>query len=115
MVTQTRQCDQGENAFCTVQAVLADPRFSSSGAFMESEHRRLRSLGWTTSAGDDGDEVAADSPGHKLRVTYATGLGDLIGRDEKWIKRPWPIWWTLSQQMYRGTPTMSIMLEAGPT
>jgi hypothetical protein len=115
IVAQARQCDRGTNAFCAIQAVLVDPRFTSSGAFVESEHRRLHSLGWTTSAGDDGDEVAADSPGHKLRVTYATALDDLIGRDENWIKRPWAIWWSLSQSVYARTPAMSIMLEVGPT
>jgi hypothetical protein len=81
---------------------------------VESEHRRLRSLGWTTSAGDNGSEVAADSPGHKLRVTYATALGDLIGFDEKWIKRPWRIAFALSQTIVSRTPAMSIMLEVGP-
>jgi hypothetical protein len=115
IAAQSRQCDRGANAFCAVEAVLVDGRYDSSGAFVESEHEHLHSLGWTTSAGDDGDEVAADSPGHKLRVTYATGIDDLIGIDEKWIKRPWKIWWTLSRTMFTGTPAMSIMLEVGPT
>jgi hypothetical protein len=115
VVTQTRQCDGGSNAFCALQAVLVDPRFTSSGAFMESEQRYLHGLHWTTSAGDNGNEVAADSPGHKLRLTYATAMGDLIGLDEKWIKRPWPIWAGLSHVMFNGTPAMSIMLEVGPT
>jgi hypothetical protein len=112
---KARRCDGGAHAFCAIAAVIVDPRASSSGALVESEHRKLRSLGWTTSAGDDGDEVAADSPGHKIRVTYATALGDLIGYDEAWIKRPWPIGLTLSNLMYSGTPAMSILLEVGPT
>lgn len=112
---QSRQCDGGVNAFCAIEAVIVDPHASSSGALVQGEHRKLRSLGWTTSAGDDGDEVAAESPGHKIRMTYATGLGDLIGWDEKWIKRPWPIAFTLSKLMYSGTPAMSILLEVGPT
>ena len=115
VVTQTRQCDAGSNAFCAIQAVLIDRQFTSSGAFMESEQRYLHSLRWTTSAGDDGKEVAADSPGHKLRLTYATAIDDMIGLDEKWIKRPWPIWASLSQAVFNGTPAMSIMLEVGPT
>jgi hypothetical protein len=114
IAAQTRQCDRGANPFCAIQAVIVDPQFGSSGAFVESEHRRLRSLGWTTSAGDNGSEVAADSPGHKLRVTYATALGDLIGFDEKWIKRPWRIAFALSQTIVSRTPAMSIMLEVGP-
>src|SRR5438270_4666579 len=52
--TQARQCDRGANGFCAIEAVIVDPQASSSGAFVESEHRKLHSLGWTTSAGDDG-------------------------------------------------------------
>jgi hypothetical protein len=115
VTTQARQCDEGKNAFCTIEAVIVNPHASSSGAFMDSEQKKLHSLGWTTSAGDDGDEVASDSPGHKVRVTYATAVDDLIGLDEKWIKRPWPIWAALTQSMYSGTPAMSVMLEVGPT
>lgn len=115
VTTQSRLCDGGKNSFCAIQAVVVDPQASSSGALVESEQRRLHRLGWTTSAGDDGDEVAADSPGHKIRLTYATAVHDLIGLDEKWIKRPWPIWAALTQSMFNGTPAMSIMLEVGPT
>jgi hypothetical protein len=115
ITTQARQCDGGSKGFCAIHAVILDPHASSSGALVESEQEKLHGLGWTTSAGDDGDEVAADSPGHKVRVTYATALHDLIGLDEKWIKRPWPIWAALTQSMFHGTPAMSIMLEVGPT
>jgi hypothetical protein len=113
---QTRLCDTGANAFCAIRAVIVDPQATSSGALVASEHRKLRRLGWTTSAGDNGYEAAADSPGHKLRLTYATALGDLIGFDLGWIKqRPWPIWFGLHRQVIAGTPAMSIMLEVGPT
>lgn len=115
IVTQARQCDSGTNAFCAVQAVIVDKQAHSSGDLVTNEHSQLHKLGWTTSAGDDGDERAADSPGHKIRVTYATALDDLIGLDEKWIKRPWPIWAGLYQSMYNRTPAMSIMVEVGPT
>lgn len=115
VATTARQCDRGANAFCAIEAVIVDPEAHSSGALVQNEHRKLHSLGWTTSAGDDGVEVAADSPGHKLRVTYATALNDLIGIDEKWIKRPGVIGLSLSQLMSRGTPAMSILLEVGPT
>lgn len=115
VTAQARLCDRGANAFCTIQAVIVDRRVDSSGALTASEHRWLKSLGWTTSAGDDGNEVAADSPGHKVRVTYATAMNDLIGIDEKWIKRPYGIGLTLSQTMVNRVPAMSIMLEVGPT
>lgn len=115
VVAQSRQCDTGTNAFCAIQAVVIDKGAQSSGAFVKSEQDHLHKLGWSTSAGDDGDEVAADSPGHKIRVTYATAINDLVGLDEKWIKRPWPIWAGLDQTMYHRIPAMSIMLEVGPT
>ena len=115
VTAQTRLCDGGSHAYCAIQAVIVDPKAGSSGALVATEHDHLHSLGWTTSAGDDGDEVAADSPGHKVRVTYATAINDLIGLDEKWIKRPWPIWAALSQTMFNRTPAMSILLEVGPT
>jgi hypothetical protein len=115
IVTRTRLCDSGSHAFCAIQAVIIDPHAHSSGGLVEREHEHLHSLGWTTSAGDDGDEVAADSPGHKVRVTYATALDDLIGLDEKWITRPWPIWAGLDNAYLSQTPAMSILLEAGPT
>jgi hypothetical protein len=111
----TRQCDGGSHAFCAIQAVIVDRHAGSSGALVAREQDQLRSQGWTTTAGDDGVEVAADSPGHKFRVTYATALHDLIGVDQKWIKRPWPIWSALSQTMFNRVPAMSILLEVGPT
>lgn len=115
IVTQSKQCDHGSNPFCALEAVVINHRFTSSGAFVASENRRLHKLGWKSSAGDDGDEVAANSPGQKLRLTFATGAQDLIGIDEHWITRSWPIEWTLDQTMFDRTPAMSIMLEAGPT
>ena len=116
VLAQARQCDKGSDAFCAIEAVIVDKQAHSSGGLVESEHKQLHSLGWTTSAGDDGDEVAADSPGHKVRVTYATAQDDLIGLDEKWIKpRPQSVALTLAQTMFSGTPAMSIMLEVGPT
>jgi hypothetical protein len=114
IATQARQCDRGANAFCAIEAVVIGPRFSSSGALAESERRHLRKLGWAGAAGDNGKERAALSPGHKLRVTYATAIGDLIGIDLGWIKRPWTIGWSLHLALINQTPAISIMLEAGP-
>jgi hypothetical protein len=115
VVAHARQCDRGANAFCALEAVVVAPRFRSSGALVASERRQLRKLGWSSMAGDDGDERAADSPGHKLRITYATAANDLLGIDEQWIKRPNNITFSLSQAMFKRTPAMSVMLEVGPT
>ena len=94
---------------------MVNHRFTSSGAFVASEDRLLQQLHWKSNAGDDGDEVARNSPGTTLRITFATAVDDLIGIDERWIKRSWPIEWTLAQTMFNRTPAMSILLEAGPT
>jgi hypothetical protein len=114
VVTKVGRCDRGANAFCAVQAVIVDRRFSSAGALVASEHRHLRKLGWTSAAGDNGNERAAESPGHKLRVTYATATGDLTAIDLGWIKRPRVIQATLARALFDQTPAMSVMLEAGP-
>jgi hypothetical protein len=115
VVAHARQCDEGANAFCAFEAVVVDPRYNSSGALVASEHRQLRKFGWSSMAGDDGDERAAESPGHKLRITYATAANDLTGIDEKWIKRPASIGLALSRTMFSRTAAMSVMLEVGPT
>jgi hypothetical protein len=113
VVTQARQCDRGANAYCAIEAVIAGHDYSSSGALVAAERRRLRTMGWSNVAGDNGKERAAESPGHRVRVTYATGSGDLLGVDLGWIKRPRGIALTLSRLMFSGTPAMSVMLEAG--
>jgi hypothetical protein len=114
IVSQARQCDRGANAYCAIEAVIVDRRSHSSGALVASEYRRLRAHGWTGAAGDNGDERAANSPGHQLRVTYSTAAGDLIGIDLGWIKRPRAIALSLASTMFERTPAMSIMLETGP-
>jgi hypothetical protein len=115
IVTQSKQCDTGSNPYCALEAIVVNHRFTSSGAFVAAEDRLLHQLRWKFNAGDDGDEVAANSPGQKLRLTFSTAVDDLIGIDEHWIKRSWPVEWTLAQTMFSRTPAMSVMLEAGPT
>jgi hypothetical protein len=115
IVTQATQCDGGSDPFCAIEAVVVDHHATSSGALVASEDRRLHQLGWKSSAGDDGDEVAADSPGQVLRLTFATGLDDLIGIDEHWIIRSPAITSALDHALFTKAPSMSIMLEVGPT
>ena len=88
IVAQAQQCDKGASPYCTVEIVLVGPAYKTSQDLLGVERERLVSLGWTREGADTGNEHAADSPGHKLRVTYATALGDLTGIDLGWIKRP---------------------------
>lgn len=114
IVEQTRQCDRGANAFCALELVVVDRGLSSAGALVTREHDLLRHSGWRDASGDFGQEQAADSPGHRLHVTYATALADLTGIDEGWIKRPRSLSVVLSRELFARTPAMALTLQTGP-
>ncbi|HEY1507476.1 MAG TPA: hypothetical protein VGF93_00640 [Solirubrobacteraceae bacterium] len=113
VVTQVRACDHGHNAFCAIEIVVTDHRYKTSSDLVEDEHAQLDKHGWTGGQGDTNQQKAADSPGHKLRVTYATASGDLRGIDLGSIQRPRKITLALSHVMFDQAPAMSIMLEVG--
>lgn len=115
VVAHNRRCDRGANPFCAVQLVVVGRRHQTSTDLMNGERDHLASLGWTQSNGDTGDEQAADSPGHKLRLTYATASNDLKGIDLGWIKRSRSITMALSRVMFDRAGAMSLMLETGPS
>lgn len=113
IVTQAKDCDRGANAFCALEFVLVDRSSRSSTQLLESEHRLLLASRWSGANGDTGEQHAADSPAHKLRVTYATADGDLKGIDLGWIQRPRSITLALSRTLFERVPALSVMLEAG--
>ncbi len=113
VVAHVRRCDRGANPYCAVQLVLVGPAYRSSAALLSGERRRLLSLGWGPGNGDTGDERAADSPGHTLRLTYATAALDLKDIDLGWIRRSRLIATALSQELFTRTPALSLMLETG--
>jgi len=113
VVARAQQCDKGAGAYCAVQLVVVDHRFRSSLDLMKSERVMLQGLGWSITDGDTGNEHAADSPGHRLRVTYATADGDLRGIVLGWIVRARPITLALSRAMFARSPAISMMLEHG--
>jgi hypothetical protein len=112
-VAQSRVCDRGASAYCALELVVVDPRYATSAALVSAEHAQLKRHGWTGANGDTGDERAADSPGGKLRVTYATAYGELKGIDLGWVKRSRTTALTLSHLFFRGVSAMSILLEVG--
>ena len=114
VVAQSLKCDRGANAFCGWELVVVAPRFRSSNELLLSEHVHLQSLGWTGANADIGGERAADSPGHKLHLTFGTADSDLKGIDLGWIKRSRTITLALSRQMFAKVPSLSIVLEDGP-
>jgi hypothetical protein len=113
VLTKVRSCDRGVNPYCSVQVVLVGDRYGTSQALRDTYGATLLKRGWTTTKGPDGDETAADSPGHELRLTFATAYEDLLGIDSNWIQRTPAISHSLSSAMFDGAPTLSIMLLRG--
>jgi hypothetical protein len=113
IVSQVRRCDPGANAFCALEFVLVDPHYPTSTALLASERQSLRQRGWTSADGDFGQESAADSPGHQLRLTYGTAAAELEGIDLGWIQRTDTIARSLSGTMFDRAAAISLMLEAG--
>jgi len=115
VVAHIRRCDRGTNPYCSVQLVVLGRRYRSSAALMSGERRQLSAIGWTKAGVDTGHEQAADSPGHKLRLTYATAADDLNAVDQGWIRRAPTIALSLSRAMFEREPVISLMLETGPS
>jgi hypothetical protein len=113
VVARYRQCDQGANAFCAIELVVVAPRYHSSMDLLQSEKRWLKSHGWTGTGGDASQERAADSPGHKLRVTYATAQDELLDNDLGWIQRSRQITLALSHTVFNRRSALAVMLEPG--
>jgi hypothetical protein len=113
VAASARLCDHGSDGFCTIQLVVVGSRSSASTELMHSERKTLEQRGWSISDGDISDEKAAESPGHKLRVTYATASGDLKGIDLGWIQRSRVVALALSRAMFARDPAISLMLETG--
>jgi len=115
IATQYQACDQGTRAFCAIQLVVLDPHYRSSDVLALDESHRLRKSGWSLADGDTDEETAANSPGHKLRLTFATAVGDLREIDLGHINRARPITLALSNSMFARAAAMSMMLEVGST
>ncbi len=113
IVSQGKQCDRGAAAFCSLEIVAVDPRYHSSQELADAEDALVRKAGWSTTDADTGDERAAESPGHKLRVTYATAYGDLKGIDVGWIHRSRQIALALSRAMFDRSSAISLELDRG--
>ena len=113
VAAQSIACDHGSRAFCAVDLVVTDRDYASSDVLARDEAKVLSKHGWSPSHGDTGLQSAANSPGHKLRLTFATASGDLREIDLGTINRPWPITYALSNSMFDRAAAMSMMLETG--
>jgi hypothetical protein len=115
VATQVRACDSGSRAFCSIELVVVDPRYKSSDNLAHDESKHLRKAGWSLADGDTSTESSANSPGHKLRLTYSTAADDLQQIDLGQITRSRNVVLALSNSMFDRAAAMSMMLEVGAT
>jgi hypothetical protein len=115
VVEQVRACDQGSNAFCAIDLVVRNGAYKSSDILLRDEGRLLRKDGWSLSNAETRAQTAANSPGHKLRLTFSTAAGDLQEIDLGLINRSWPITYALSSSMFDRAAAMSMRVEVGAT
>jgi hypothetical protein len=113
VVYQQRRCDPGVSSYCSVQFVLAGPRYRSSAALRDAQLAALKRAGWGTAHGGTDAERAADSPHGKLRLTFATAFNDLLSLDQGTIERGPGLSVALSRQLFSQTPALSAMLQSG--
>jgi hypothetical protein len=113
VVFHVRRCDRGANPYCAIQLVVVGNHYRTSTALQASERRHLKALGWGMADADTGDEHGADSPGHTLRLTYATAALDLKDIDLGWVQRSPRIARSLSRTMFARSSALSLMLETG--
>jgi hypothetical protein len=113
IVAQVRRCDRGTHAFCAIDLVVRNGKYASSGILARDESHVLRKQGWSLANGDTDAQSAANSPGHKLRLTFATADGELRAIDLGMINRSWPITYALSNSMFDRVAAMSMRLEVG--
>lgn len=110
-----RVCNRGANAFCALQLVVVGSGYQTSKELIDAETQLLRARRWNLVHAPIGPELAADSPGDHLRVTYATATGDLQGVELGWIKRARPVTVALSRTLFAHTSALSVLLQLGTT
>jgi hypothetical protein len=113
VLVQTSQCDRGANAFCALELVAVDSRYRSSSDFVVAEGRHLHALGWSLVDAQATGERAAESPGHKLRLTFSTATSDLQQVELGLIQRAPTIEVALSRALFKGVPAISLTLGDG--
>jgi hypothetical protein len=113
VIVQAKMCNPGANGYCADELVVVNTQFRTSSDFLDTERAILHKLGWTGQYAPNGNEHSDDSPGHKLRVIFATAQGDLIGIDLGWIKRSRSVALALSHAILGRQPTLSMLLLDG--
>lgn len=115
VVVRQKVCDRGRNAYCALELVMRGTGYSSSIALQRAERLLLKRHGWKKVNAPVGQELAADSPGDGLRVTYAAANMELEAIDLGWVKRSRPITLTLSREIFDRHPALAVVLQLGTT
>jgi hypothetical protein len=113
VVWHQRRCDAGVSSYCSVQFVLAGPRYPSSAALRDAQRAVLKRAGWGSAHGETDAERAAQSPHGNLRMTYATAFNDLLSIDQGTIERAPGVSRALARQLFSQTPALSGILQTG--
>jgi hypothetical protein len=113
VMIQVRSCDRSAGAYCALQVVVVGDRYHTSAALRLAYAGRLAKLGWTAAKGPVDAETAADSPGHELRLTYATADAELTDIDVGSVQRTAAISHALSDTIFTRLPALSLMLTRG--
>lgn len=92
---------------------MVDHNYKSARDFVVAERNLLKRRGWSTVAPPTADELAAESPGHQLRITYASAYGDLKGIDLGWMQRSLAVRHSLGEQLFAGAPAISALVQSG--
>lgn len=115
MVSAQRVCDRGTNAYCALELVVVGHGYRSSQEMQRAERLLLKSHGWKRVNAPVGQELAADSPGGRLRVTYATDSQELEAIDLGWVKRPRALSLTLSRELFGHASALAMLVQFGTT
>jgi hypothetical protein len=113
VVFHQRRCDPGVSSYCSVEFVLAGPRYPSSASLRDAQLAALKRAGWGSAHGETDAERAAQSPHGNLRMTFATAFNDLLSLDQGTIERAPDVGRALSRQLFSQTPALSGMLQTG--
>jgi hypothetical protein len=113
VIVKVRECNRGANPYCSLQMVVQNPTYPKPRRLLFDERDYLYHHGWRAASPDTGVELAAESPGNKWRVTYATALQDLKGVDLGWIARPPAVAHALDRAVFDRVATISVLLEVG--
>lgn len=113
VVSDVHVCDQGSHPYCALELVIADPHYASPRDLVVAERSLLLARKWTGSSAATGDELADESPGHQVRLTYATPYGELKDIALGFVQRGWRTQQALSAQMFAGKVAMSAELQVG--